>query len=121
MSIFVAPFKVSQVYIPSAVPQACSCQTADVLQAQPMLSFHMFEATLILRPPSVEILRPVTSSLKHSPPPSIVHVAPDREGLPTPSVYGVHSQPSAAQDIGLLAIKGEGVQAADCRGDTIHR
>ena len=30
-----------------------------------------------------------------------------------PWVYGVHSRPSAAQDIGLLAVKGEGVQAAD--------
>ena len=54
----------------------------------------------------------------YGPAPSVVHVAPDGEGLPTPWVYGVHSRPSAAQDVGLLAVKGDGVQVgtADCRG-----
>ena len=65
----------------------------------------------------------ITLSLQHmhGPAPSIVHVAPDGEGLPTPWVYGVHSRPSAAQDIGLLAVKGDGVQVgtADCRGASI--
>ena len=80
-----------------------------------MLSFHISKPILILSLPSVEVLRPVTSSPKHGPSPSVVHVTADREGLPTPWVYGVHSRPSAAQDIGLLAVKGEGVQAADWR------
>ena len=75
-----------------------------------MLSFHISKSIFILCPPSVEVFWPVASSLKHSPSPSIVHVAPDREGLPTPWVYGVHSRPSAAQDMGLLAVKGPGVQ-----------
>ena len=92
------------------------CQTANLLQAQPMLSLYISKPIFIIRPSSVEVLWPVASSLKHGPPPSIVHVTPDREGLPIPWVYGVHSWPSAAQDIGLLAVKGEGVQVgtADC-------
>ena len=121
MSIFIVSFKVSQVY-----PQLChghrSSQTANVFQAQPMLSFHISEAVLILRPASVEVHWPVASSLKHGPAPSIVHVAPDRDGVPTPWVYGVHSRPVAAVVIGLPTVKWEGVQVgiADCEGDAIE-
>ena len=89
------------------------CETVDPLQAQPMLSFHISKPIFIIRPTSVEVLRPVASSLKHGPSSSIVNVTPDREGLPAPWVYGVHSWLCAAQDIGLLAVKREGVQAAD--------
>ena len=97
-------------------------QTANLLQSQPMLSLHISKSIFILCPPSVEVLWPIASSLKHGPAPSVLHVTPDGEGLPTPWVYGVHSRPSAAQDIGLLAVKGDGVQVgtADCRGDSIQ-
>ena len=96
-------------------------QTANLLQAQPMFSLHVSKPILVICPPSVEVLWPVTSSLEHSPAPSVLHVTPDGEGLPTPWVYGVHSWPSATQDIGLLAVKGEGVHVdiADCREDNI--
>ena len=120
MCIFLATFIVSQVYL-----QLCHRfsprETANLLQAQPMLSLHVSKPVLIFCPSSVEILWPVTSSLEHGPGPSIVHVTPDREGLPTPWVYGVHSWPSAAQDIGLLAVKGEGVQVGitDWRGNRV--
>ena len=80
-----------------------------------MFSLHITKSTFIFHPSSVEIHRPIASSLEHGPAPSVVHVAPDGEGLPTPWVYGVHSWPSAAQDIGLLAVKGEGVQVANYR------
>ena len=88
------------------------CKTANLLQAQPVFSLHISKPILIFRPSSLEVLWPIMSSLEHSPAPSVLHVAPDREGLPTPWVYGVHSWPSAAQDIGLLAVKGEGVQVS---------
>ena len=118
--ILVMTFKVSEVY-----SQLChgpsSRQTVNLLQAQPMFSLHISKPIIIFCPPSVEVLWAVASSLEHGPAPSIVHVTPDREGLPTPWVYGVHSWPSAAQDIGLLAVKGEGVQVGitDCRGDSM--
>ena len=89
----------------------------DLLQAQPMLPFHISKPNFIIHPSSIEVLRPVASSLEHGPAPSILHVTPNREGLPTPWVYGVHSRPCAAHDIGLLAVKGEGVQAADYIGE----
>ena len=91
-------------------------QTSYLFQAQPILSLHVSETILTFCPPLVEVLRPIMSSLKHGPSPSIVHVTPNTEGLPTPWVYGVHSWPSAALVIGLLAVKGEGVQVrtADC-------
>ena len=60
------------------------CQTANLLQAQPMLSFHIYKSILIVHPTSVEVLWPVAPSLKHGPTPSIVHVAPDREGVRPP-------------------------------------
>ena len=112
--------KVNQVN--SQLSHSYWCQTANLLQAQPMLSLHISKPIFILRPPSVEVLWPITSSLEHGPAPTVVHVAPDGEGLPTPWVYGVHSRPSAAQDIGLLAVKGDGVQVgtADCRGDNVQ-
>ena len=112
LCILVMSFKVSKVY-----PQLChtlsSCQTANILQSQPMLSLHISKSIFIFCPTSIEFHQPVTSSLEHGPAPTIVHVAPDREGLPTPWVYGVHSRPSAAQDIGLLAVKGDRVQVAN--------
>ena len=100
-----------------------SCQTTNLLQTQPVFSFHISKPILIFCPPSLKVLWPITSSLEHGPAPSVLHVAPDREGPPTTWIYGVHSWPSAAQDIGLLAVKGEGVQVstADCRGDSIIR
>ena len=85
----------------------------DLLQAQPMLSFHISKPNFRIHPTSVEVLWSIALSLEHGTAPSIVHVAPDREGLPTPWVCGVHSRPSTTQDIGLLAVNGEGVQAAD--------
>ena len=96
-------------------------QTADLLQAQPVFSLHVSKPILVICPPSLEVHRSVASSLEHGPAPSIVHVTPDREGLPTPWVYGVHSWPSAAQGIGLLAVKGGWVQIGitDCRGDSM--
>ena len=81
-----------------------SCQTANLFLAQPILSLHNSETILIVRPPSVEVLCTITPSLKHGPSPSVLHVAPNREGFPTPWVYGVHSQPSAALKIHLLII-----------------
>ena len=66
-------------------------QTAYLFQAQPLLSLHVSETILTFCPPLVETLRPVASSLKHGPFPSIVHVTPNSEGLPTSMVYGVHS------------------------------
>ena len=112
MCILVAIFEVSKVN-----PQLChrlsSCQTANLLQAQPMLSLHFTKPILIRCPSLVEVHQTVASSLEHGPAPSIAHVAPDGEGLPTPWVYGVHSQPSAAQDIGLLTVKGDRVQVAN--------
>ena len=85
-------------------------QTAYLLQTQPMLSFHISKPVFIVCPTSVEVLCTITSSLKHGPSTSVLHVTPDREGLPTPWVYGVHSRPSAAQHVGLLTVKGQGVQ-----------
>ena len=112
LHILVTTFKVTQVY-PQLCHRSSSCQTVNLFQAQPMLSLDISKPVFIFRPPSVEVHRPVASSLEHSPAPTIVHVAPDGEGLPTPWVYGVHSRPSAAQDIGLLAVKGDRVQVAN--------
>ena len=96
-------------------------KTANLLQTQPVFSFHITKPILIFYPSSVEAHRPITPSLEHGPAPSVIHVTPDREGPPTAWIYCVHSWPSAAKDIGLLAVKGVGVQVstADCRGDSI--
>ena len=65
-------------------------QTDNLLQTQPILSLHISEAILIVCPPSVKVLCTITPSLKYGPSPSIVHVAPDREGLQDTTI-GTHS------------------------------